>query len=115
MTTINPEFVLKGDEFLNRYRIEGTLTTTSPLHIGTGEARTESLPEDQSRPDEEHHVDEIARDWRGLPYLPGSALRGVLRHYLWHIFHGFGRAIAPDPNQAAPENQEKAIAYMEGM
>jgi len=29
--------LLKGDAFLNRYRITGTLTTLSPLHIGSGE------------------------------------------------------------------------------
>ena len=28
--------MLKGDNFVNRYRIEGKLTTTSPFHLGSG-------------------------------------------------------------------------------
>jgi len=34
---------LKGDAFSNRYRITGTLTTLSPLHIGTGERATNGV------------------------------------------------------------------------
>jgi len=59
-----------------RIRLTGLLTSLSPLHIGTGElvqaqdtdSATEALP-----------ALSFMKDHRGLPYIPGSSLRGLLR------------------------------------
>ncbi|GAI75535.1 unnamed protein product, partial [marine sediment metagenome] len=79
MSEINPEFKFKGDEFMNRYRIIGMITSKSPIHIGTGDRREDNSQlekESGNNSDEEKHfIDKIARDSEGLPYIPGSALR----------------------------------------
>lgn len=77
--------LLKGDAFLNRYRITGTLTTVAPLHIGTGESR--QMPRIESDAVE---VSTIVTDHRGKPLIPGSTLRGVLRNWLLTVLEGMG-------------------------
>lgn len=77
--------LLKGDALLNRYRITGTLTTVSPLHIGTGEARPLPRAEDKTV-----EVSTIITDHRGKPMIPGSTLRGVLRNWLLTVLEGVG-------------------------
>lgn len=84
MKHINPDFSFKGDRFENRYRITGILEAISPIHVGTGESREEKSPLPKDADTQEiHHIDEITRDARGLPYLPGNTIRGVVRNYLW--------------------------------
>jgi CRISPR/Cas system CSM-associated protein Csm3 (group 7 of RAMP superfamily) len=94
-------YTLKGEKFVNRYRIAGTLTTQSPLHIGTGSRRpdegqsgSKSASDGSSKSEEQHLVDEIACDFKGHPYIPGSSLRGVIRHYLFQVFRGIDGRIA---------------------
>lgn len=77
--------LLKGDPFLNRYRITGTLTTVAPLHIGTGESRL--LPRAEGDPVE---VSTIITDHLDKPLIPGSTLRGVLRNWLLTVLEGIG-------------------------
>lgn len=99
MTTAQNSFKFKGDAFENRYRIQGLLTATAPLHVGTGEDRPDDLPrKDQPDNEEPPRISEIARDFSGMPYLPGSSLRGVVRHYLLQIFGAFLAGIARDPD-----------------
>lgn len=64
-----------------RWRIEGTLTARAPLHVGSGEV--------VERPGVEHpdtgervEINGVAIDDRGLPCLPATALRGVVRGWL---------------------------------
>lgn len=131
---INPNFIFKGERFVNRYRLTGILETQSPLHIGTGERRPEkkffvsqkildllrkekeNVPESfleqfQQRPkkqeDQAALVDTIARDFDGRPYLPGSSIRGVVRHYLLQVFCGINPAIANAPDYEAKRFKEK--------
>jgi len=80
-----------------RIRLEGTLTATSPTHIGTGETRPvdRKKKNDEDVSQESTDISMIARDCSGLPYLPGSALRGVLSHYLLQIFRSLTGNIAP--------------------
>jgi CRISPR/Cas system CSM-associated protein Csm3 (group 7 of RAMP superfamily) len=133
MSTMNPEFVFKGEPFANRYRLTGILTAQSPIHIGTGERRVDlsqftsdthkelikrivngyykeaeqllqglrskEQKEKAAEEREDHYIDEIARDGKGLPYIPGSTLRGVVRNYLLQIFREYpdqGKEIACD-------------------
>ena len=82
-----------------RIRLEGTLIATSPTHIGTGETR----PVDRKKKSEEEtqestDISMIARDCSGSPYLPGSALRGVVRNYLFQIFRHLSVKIACEEN-----------------
>jgi len=80
-----------------RIRLEGTLTATSPTHIGTGEARPVDRVRKNGEDDamESTDISMIARDCSGLPYLPGSAIRGVIRNYLLQIFRSLPGNIAP--------------------
>jgi CRISPR type III-B/RAMP module RAMP protein Cmr6 len=99
-----------------RIRLEGTLTATSPTHIGTGETR----PVDRVKKNGENVTPEstdismIARNCLGLPYLPGSAIRGVVRNYLLQIFRSLPGNIAREKDfepvladaKAANKNQD---------
>jgi CRISPR type III-B/RAMP module RAMP protein Cmr6 len=99
-----------------RIRLEGTLKTTSPTHIGTGETR----PVDRVKKNGENDAPEstdismIARDCKNLPYLPGSAIRGVVRNYLLQIFRSLPGNIAREKDfepvladaKAANKNQD---------
>lgn len=64
-----------------RYRIRGCLSTTSPLHLGCGEIvhRTGLSTRDAAGSEITIDVQAVATDYRGKPYLPGSALKGVTR------------------------------------
>ncbi len=98
---------LKGDPFMNRIRITGTLTTLSPLHIGTGEMRE---VRDTKDPNELRKVATIIRDYRGKPFIPGSSLRGVMRHWLLHVLQGLGSDWGAMPDRtdllAKPQSQQ---------
>lgn len=98
--------LLKGDPFVNRIRITGTLTTLSPLHIGTGEDRII-----QDRNGEDRKVSEIIRDHRGKPMIPGSSLRGVMRHWLLQVLQGISPRLAsfPDRDDLLELSQDKQI------
>ncbi|NTW63343.1 MAG: hypothetical protein HGA46_04480 [Chlorobiaceae bacterium] len=89
-----------------RIRLEGTLKATSPTHIGTGETRsvdrTKKNGEDFAP--ESTDISMIARDCKNLPYLPGSAIRGVIRNYLLQILRSLPGNIARD------EDYEKVLA-----
>jgi len=97
---------LKGDSFSNRYRITGTLTTVSPLHIGTGyERQMEFSSEDEKKKIKEKvgkipNISTIITDHRGKPLIPGSTLRGVLRNWLLTVMEGMGTQWAVDRDYA---------------
>lgn len=107
---------LKGGEFYNRYRITGKLKTLAPLHIGTGEESNTRLnkpeekkrgaPKKESKPGnapsiaaqfsrfagiaaEAPKVSMVIKDYRGKPLIPGSSLRGVMRHWLLNVLRGW--------------------------
>lgn len=54
---------------VRRYRIDGTLETCSPLHVGDGDVRK----------DKEREIATVCRDSNGKPIIPGTGLRGFLR------------------------------------
>jgi CRISPR/Cas system CSM-associated protein Csm3 (group 7 of RAMP superfamily) len=63
--------------FQNRWLLEGTLTTLAPFHLGSGQAiKRTGLTEPLSQ---EVFVKSVFRDTDGLPCIPGSSLKGVLR------------------------------------
>ncbi len=65
-------------KFENRWLIAGTLTTESELHIGDG---GEAMIGDRSRPanDSESEASTVCVDYQGRAFIPGSAIKGVLR------------------------------------
>lgn len=86
---------LKGDTFFNRIRFTGTLTTLAPLHVGTGTTSKNRITRAQaaatgSEPTPTTEVALVMKDFRGKPLLPGSSLRGVMRHWLHSVLVGFG-------------------------
>lgn len=89
--------ILKGEGFQNRYRFSGTLTTESPLHIGTGSSSNDpkffSQGEIKKFKDEKKDPPEVSliiKDVNNKPIIPGSSLRGVMRHWLQDVLAGFG-------------------------
>jgi len=67
--------------FENRWLITGTLTTLSPLHIGTGEPLTNRIPADKGQ-DTPSLVSGVTVDFEGKPYIPGRTLKNNLRSWL---------------------------------
>jgi len=62
-----------SNKIIKRIYLRGILRLLSPLLLGSGE-------------DENSDID-LLKDWEGKPFIPGSALAGVLRHYLGEILH----------------------------
>lgn len=116
--------IFKGDAFRNRYRIAGELTATTPTHIGNGEIKERPRDGKSEKPKKQNEkttqdVSLIALGFKdgGLrPYLPGSALRGNVRHYLLQIFRAFGHRIAADADFAGTAfrdyEESQQIDYM---
>ncbi|MBP7964370.1 MAG: hypothetical protein KBG20_13475 [Caldilineaceae bacterium] len=88
----------RGDGFQNRYRISGTLTTLSPLHIGTGEERPGDDKKKTKGNGDPSLVSTVIKDFQGKPVIPGSALRGVMRHWLLSVLAGVNSDWAADRN-----------------
>lgn len=65
--------------FLNRWRITGTLTTTSPLHIGDGFPSTSRILKADGK---DREVQTVCVDIHGKPFIPASAFKGPLRAWL---------------------------------
>ena len=78
---------MNSQSFLNRYKVVGTLTTKTPLHIGNGDVTsrgngtTETYPwnDKQNKPVE---IAAVAVDSNGAAYIPGSTLKGNIRSWL---------------------------------
>lgn len=71
----------------NRYRLSGSLVTLSPLHMGTGLTVNHPwiIDETNRRPAE---INAVATDYQGRDYIPGSAIKGVLRQWSrGHLAH----------------------------
>lgn len=86
----------------NRYFIQGTVALASPLHVGTGlgDAVTDSA---------------VARTPDGLPFVPGSSFKGVLRSTVERLAPALGYAtcaLTEGTNLACPSaNTDARRAY----
>jgi len=76
--------MLKGDDFVNRYRLEGKLTATSPFHLGSGFS-VERKGLNKPNTEKPIQISAIATDHLGHPVIPGSSLKGALRGYLLNV------------------------------
>lgn len=71
-----------GNAFVNRYRISGTLTARTPVHVGDGESLT-VRDRTNVRPDD--HDAEYTSFFTGANntiFIPGSTIKGVVRSWL---------------------------------
>lgn len=70
-----------GIESTSRWVLEGTLTTRSPLHLGSGEvvSRPELKYLEGPRQDRLVEINGVAVDHQGRAYLPATALKAALR------------------------------------
>ncbi len=69
---------------IDRMAVEADLDLLTPLHVGTGDYRTDPDIHEigDDAPAGQHggaRVQTVLRDVDGMPYLPGSTLKGVLR------------------------------------
>jgi len=109
------EYWLKGGDFQNRYVIEGTLTTKTPLHIGSGSPLTalERMgKEADQKAKEKKGPNEVSGVVCGLnqkPYLPGSAIRGNLRSWLLQLFGSLPGSLAANGNSLAFDNKPEEL------
>ncbi len=73
-------------ETFNRWVIEGTLTTNSPLHIGTGTVVTSAergnIGPHGKKGKRLPQIAAVATDHNGQAYVPGSVLRNFVRRVL---------------------------------
>lgn len=69
------------DKFENKYVLKGKLIVTDPVHIGS--SGKESL--DPSNVD-----NSVLKDSRGIPVIPGSSVKGVVRSYFESVLRGIG-------------------------
>lgn len=68
-------------ELHNRYLFEGTLVPETALRLSSGRASDET-----DAP--------LMRDRSGVPYLPGSSLRGAIRSEVERVIAGVGKSVA---------------------
>jgi CRISPR/Cas system CSM-associated protein Csm3 (group 7 of RAMP superfamily) len=70
--------------FQTRWCITGTLTTVTPLHIGSGTTNNEheKLRVEDEEGERGVDVTAVALDAQDQPYIPGSTLKGNLRAWL---------------------------------
>ncbi|RMD64597.1 hypothetical protein D6833_04205 [Candidatus Parcubacteria bacterium] len=101
---------LKGDPFVNRVRITGKLTTCSPLHIGTGTLEDYEVETKEGKKETRKKAT-IVTDHLGKPLIPGSSLRGVMRHWLLQVLRPVNAQWAsfPDRDNLLEENQQTQI------
>ena len=65
--------------FENRWLVTATLVTASPLLIRTGELEPRETTGEE---EEAGSVNLVERDAHGLPYIPGTSLKGAIRAWL---------------------------------
>lgn len=68
--------------FVNRWRIRGIITTTSPLVVGSGGTTTRPGLVDEYPDGERVKINAVATDHRSRAYLPGTTIKGCLRAWL---------------------------------
>ncbi|NOZ69995.1 MAG: hypothetical protein GXP46_12315 [Deferribacteres bacterium] len=73
--------MMKGGSFVNRYLFRGVLTAHAPFHIGSG--GTVTMTDDDNN---QLLIAAVVTDRGGIPYIPGSSLRGAMRDWLSRVF-----------------------------
>src|SRR5579859_4317793 len=93
-------------ELRNRYVFHGKLAMTTGLHIGGGKATLS------------HTDSPVVLTPEGLPFIPGSSLKGVLRSTIEKFvaslpsdlgLHSCGLPMEDDSNESCPTARQKQI------
>jgi CRISPR-associated RAMP protein (TIGR02581 family) len=72
-------------KFENRWKIEGTLTTETPLRIGDGDSLPANKRLATTYLKEDAQVNSVATDKDNKPYIPASAIKGNLRAWAKNV------------------------------
>lgn len=85
------------DKLEDKYIITGILRCTTGIFIGGN-----------SNAFEPHAIDNIViKDSRGLPFIPGSSLKGVLRSYLERVLRSVGNNVCMVPKLCSEKYNSK--------
>ncbi len=85
-------------EFINKYTITASIRTTTAIHIGS--AKQEFVPS---------VVDNaVIKDVNGMPFIPGSSLKGVLRSYLEKLLKAMGKEVCMIPDLCSRQFDDKS-------
>ena len=68
--------------FKNRWRIDGTLTTRTALHVGSGDTTTRNDLVVPGQENDDIQIAAVATGYDQRAYIPGKSLKGVLRAWL---------------------------------
>lgn len=90
--------------FDNRWRIDGYLTTRTPLHIGSGSAITHA---DLKAANELVDITAVETDSNGRAYIPGTSIKGNLRS--WFEKSGIDSTITEQLFGSRKTDAEKAV------
>jgi CRISPR/Cas system CSM-associated protein Csm3 (group 7 of RAMP superfamily) len=110
--------MFRGDAFENRYRIDFTLTTTAPFHLGTGDVTEDegrlshAGKKDESTGEKSKETSEfslVASDVHQKPMIPGSSLKGALHGWLLRLFSHFEKVAVLRDEADYHSEENKAI------
>ncbi len=90
--------------FNNRWRIDGYLTTKTPLHIGNGFTTTHPDLNDENGPIE---ITAVETDSNGRAYIPGTTIKGNLRS--WFERSNVGSSITDQLFGSRETDEENAV------
>ena len=68
--------------FVNRWKIEGTLTTLTPMRVGNGYTIEAGERSTSTHLKADTKVNTVATDKFEKPYIPASAIKGNLRAWV---------------------------------
>lgn len=90
------------DRLHHRYSLRGAVVFDGAVHVGTGEMGGVLSATDMP----------VARDGQGLPYLPGSSLRGALRAGVESLLRGLSRSELRvcDPFDTGEKSQDRSCS-----
>ena len=101
------------------WRISGTFTLTTPLHIGTGRDEVIALDDYNGAQPQDRTVVTVVRDRNGHPCVPGSSLKGALNELARRgAMDNTARCRLfgdePTDNETTPAQLEFSYLYLDG-
>jgi len=117
--------LFRGEKFHNRIRIEYSLVARSSFHLGAGETMKDPnrLPLSKKQENEEGMKEPpdftlVTSDANGIPFIPGSSLKGALHGYLQRLFSHLdlengGLADVYEDGHYHPKSEEESRAWQD--
>lgn len=88
------------NKFVNKYTVKGKLIAVDPIHVGSS-SKNSLNPSDVD--------DAVLKDSRGLPVIPGSSVKGVVRSYFESVLRSIDENMCcyvMDKNSCCTESRE---------